>query len=296
MFVIAGLGISIASSQAYAQPEFEFPFANPEKFAEQFMPGLSAEQRQAIAKEEVSAREEMQIGKQASDAYLKSLRESRIEVVQRGEDVEYLRKLVATIRPKMKNARRYRNIRVVVANSDKTDARSFPGGTLVFFRGIMNFAENEAALVGVIGHELSHLDRQHQLFQAKQIKYAQTAFQGNGGNWQEMLKKGMTLSRSFSTPFRPEEESEADLDGATWAYELGYDPREMAKLFLRMHKRDGRVAAGVPSFFRTHPFHIDRYQAILDRYNKLNADLPKADLYLGMKNLETRTPRSEREF
>ena len=38
-----------------------------------------------------------------------------------------------------------------------------PGGTLIFFRGILDFAGSEAALVGVIGHELSHLDHGHQL-------------------------------------------------------------------------------------------------------------------------------------
>ena len=35
--------------------------------------------------------------------------------------------------------------------------------------------------------------------------------------------------------FRPEDEAEADRDGAAWAYRAGYDPREMAALFYTLH-------------------------------------------------------------
>ena len=46
------------------------------------------------------------------------------------------------------------------------------------------------------------------------------------------------MMRLLSRPFRPEDESEADRDGAAWAYRAGYDPREMAALFERLHQRD----------------------------------------------------------
>jgi len=104
------------------------------------------------------------------------------------------------------------------------------------------------------------------------------------------------LMRSFSKPFRPEDESEADNDGTTWAYELGYDPREMAKLFLRMHERDRGAKPGLPSFLQTHPYHLDRYEAITDRFQQLQADKPKDDLYIGIENLVRRVPRSMKEF
>jgi predicted Zn-dependent protease len=104
------------------------------------------------------------------------------------------------------------------------------------------------------------------------------------------------LMRSFSKPFRPEDESAADNDGATWAYELGYDPREMAKLFVRLHERDRGAKPNLPSFLRTHPYHLDRYRALTERYKQLQSDKPQDALYIGVENLVNRVPRSVKEF
>ncbi len=274
-----------------------FPFSDPQKMFEQFFGSAPPEDRAELDKIEIGARDESQIGERASSEYLAELRRQGIKVITRGDDVEYLQRLIAQVRPKMKHAARYRTIRVYVADSDVTDARSFPGGTLIFYRGLLDFSENEAALVGVIGHELSHLDHGHQLYDAKRAKLMQKTFTGaQGFSPDQFFRNGGMLMRSFMKPFRPEDESEADNDGATWAYELGYDPREMAKLFLRMHERDRGAKPGLPTFLLTHPYHLDRYEAITDRFKELQADKPKDDLYIGAENLVRRVPRSLKEF
>ena len=58
------------------------------------------------------------------------------------------------------------------ADSKETDARAFPGGSIVVMRGLVEFAQSEAALVGVLAHELSHIDHGHQLRQARAMKLA----------------------------------------------------------------------------------------------------------------------------
>jgi len=280
-----------------AQQRQPFPFSDPQKMLEQFFGTAPKEDREEIDKIEIARRDESQIGDRASREYLTRLRRNGIRVVRRGEDVAYLQSLVAQLRPKMEHAARYKTIRVYVANSDETDARSFPGGTLIFYRGMLDFAENEAALVGVIGHELSHLDHGHQLYDAKRVKLMQRTFSGsNGFSPDQFFSSGAKLMRSFSKPFRPEDESQADDDGASWAYELGYDPREMAKLFLRMHERDRGAKPDVPSFLRTHPYHLDRYKAITNRFDELQAEMPRDGLYIGSKNLVRRVPRSSEEL
>lgn len=289
--VLLGLAAPLNAQQ---QP---FPFSNPQKMFDQFFGAAPAEDRAELDKIEIPVRDESQIGERASREYLAELRRQGIKVSTRGDDYEYLQALIALVRPKMENAARYRTIRVFIAESDETDARSFPGGTLIFYRGMLKFAENEAALVGVVGHELSHLDHGHQLYDAKRMKLMQNTFSGtNGFSPDQFFRNGGMLMRSFSKPFRPEDESQADDDGATWAYELGYDPREMAKLFLRMHERDRGVRPGLPSFMQTHPYHLDRFKAISDRYDKLQAAMPKDKLYLGCENLTRRIPWSVKEF
>lgn len=292
-----GVLVIIALPRTVTGQPKPFPFSDPQKMFEQFLGAAPKEDRAELDKIEIAAREETQIGERASREYLAELRRNGIKVITRGEDVEYLQKLIDQVRPKMENAVRYRTIRVYVADSSESDARSFPGGTLIFYRGLLDFAQNEAALVGVIGHELSHLDHGHQLYDAKRVKLMEKTFSGtNGFSPDQFFRSGAMLMRSFSKPFRPEDESEADDDGATWAYELGYDPREMAELFLRMHERDRGAKPGLPSFLQTHPYHLDRYKAVSERFNQLQADTPKDDLYIGTENLARRVPRSTKEF
>ena len=295
--VAFSLVVLAAVPTASAQQPPPFPFANPEQFFQQFFGADSAADREAIAKVEVSAREEQQIGSRGVEPYLADLKQRGVEVQSRGTDVDYLQKLVGTLRPHMQHAARYRTIRIYVAESKETDARSFAGGTLFFYRGMLDFADSEAALVGVLGHELAHLDRGHQLYDAKRMKLAQRTFSGgNGFSPDEFFRSGAMLMKSFMRPFRPEEEAEADEDGARWAYAAGYDPREMAALFLRMQERDRDKPNGMPAFLRTHPFHIDRYQAVLSLYDELQRQNPQPKLYIGRENLARRIPRSVKAF
>ncbi|MCA9123695.1 MAG: M48 family metalloprotease [Planctomycetaceae bacterium] len=256
---------------------------------EQFFGAAPAADRAELEQIEIAPRDETQIGERASREYLAALRRAGTKVVTRGDDFQYLQKLIRLVQPKMEHADRYRSIRLFLADSDETDARSFPGGTLIFYRGMLDFAENEAAMIGVIGHELSHLDRGHQLYDAKRMKLMHNTFSGaNGFSPDKFFHSGAMLMRSFSRPFRPEDESQADKDGAKWAYELGYDPREMAKLFLRMHERDRGAAAGLPSFLRTHPYHLDRYKALMDLYNELQTANPNPKLVIGADDFAAR--------
>ena len=236
------LGISATGAQepgddAGRRNAFDF-----DKFFDQMLGEQNAEQKQALERIEIPWQEEEQFGRQAADRFLADLRRQGIRVVSRGKDVEYLRSLLETIRPQMQRADRYRHLTVMIAESPGTDARCFPGGIVVVFRGMLECAQNEAALVGVLGHELSHVDHGHQLRYLKSMKLSQSTFAPGGapGNFPDMMNNVMLLTKSFARPFRPEEEAEADQDGATWAYRAGYDPRELAKLFLRFPQSAGR--------------------------------------------------------
>ena len=176
----------------------------------------------------------------------------------------------------MRNKNRYKKIQVMVAKTSRIDARSCPGGTLIFYEGLLDAAGSEAALVGIVGHELSHLDRGHQLLPIKRIRLMEKTFSSQQ-DMTKFMQSGPMMTSLFARPFRPEDERVADHDGVAWAYAAGYDPREMAKLF---QKKGGKspVAEGMPwaTFFRSHPFDQERNQAILKQYNQLHKDKPAA--------------------
>jgi predicted Zn-dependent protease len=293
------------ASDSSAQAERRKPSAEKPDFsqgAEQFFGPFFHEteaERAAIEDVAIDQREEWQFGERELQSYLASLRQRRIRVRQGGRDVDYISSLVELIHPRMQHAERYEKIHVYVADSTETDARAFPGGSIVVMTGLVDFAENEAALVGVLGHELSHIDHGHQLRMARAAKLAQSGWNFRDGAPQDMQRNIMVMSKNFARPFNSEDEAIADHDGATWAFELGYNPLEMAKVFQRFDERQRRTQsrqAPMPSFLRTHPYHAERYEAVKELSDEMRRKSPGVKLYVGAANLRKRTPRSEAAF
>jgi predicted Zn-dependent protease len=266
------------------------PWADPQAMFETLFGKEGEVDEKVLAEITVSAREERQIGTRAVDAYLGQLKAQRVRVIQRGKDVAYLQTLVRKVQPMMTQRERYPKIEVYLALSDHCDARCFPGGYLVFFRGLLESAENEAALIGMVGHELSHLDRGHQTRRIKQMKLAERTVSGGVGPMKpsDFFTVGSVMMRGWSRPFRPDYEREADQDGARWSYQAGYDCREMGKLFLRHHEQNGNLNLPIPEFFRSHPAGPDRHRAIMDEYERLQAESPRDDLVIGRESLLAR--------
>lgn len=283
----------------------ELPFDQPADLArnfgipsvDDFFGGLDEQQRAALRKIPVSEREEREWGNRAVESHLGMLRAKGIDLATRGREFDYLERLVKQVQPRMENRRRYPRIRLYLADTKEIDARSFPGGTLIFTRGMLDFAGSEAALVGVVGHELSHLDHGHQLLYLRRLKYAQQTMAGGQPGFapQQFLENGMLMMKMFSRPFQPEDEAEADADGARWAYLEGYDPRAMAELFRQRQPADG-PQLGFLNFFRSHPPDRERFQAIMRQFQELQRDQPRRELYLGRTNLLQRVTRNQRRF
>jgi predicted Zn-dependent protease len=208
----------------------------------------------------------------------------------------------------MTNGKRYPRIRVHYVDSPKVDARAMPGGALFFFRGLLDAAESEAALVGIVGHELSHLDRGHLLLPLRRQKLM------SGEAWPDDTGRksgkstphqpaavadffaGVSALRVVARPFHPEDEAEADADGAAWAYASGYDPRETARLWERLAAKSNDPKVPFADFFRTHPHGEDRAASLMRQYDALQAAQPRADLYRGCKNLADRVAKSQQTF
>lgn len=305
-FTAAVLALLCAMPALAQNPEDDAPFpffpkgfgGNPEEFFERMFGKSTPQEEKSLADVKIPLNEEREFGEPQIEAYLALLREQGFRVIRKGKDVEYLKRLVETIRPLMTNAKRYPKIAVYVVDSPRVDARSFPGGTLFFHKGLLSFAENEAALVGIVGHELSHLDRGHLLVPLKRGKLMQRTFENGAGGFdpQKFFAMGTTMMRLMSRPFRPEDEAAADRDGAAWAYQAGYDSREMARLFYRLHLRDKDPKVPFAAFFRTHPYSDERHEAIMKQYDELQQKDPQENLYRGKKNLAQRTTRAQQEF
>ena len=270
----------------------ELPFTNPTAILEEMFGESNEEEHRALSKVQVSVAEEKQLGEQILTSGLKQLKQSGIDVEKTGRDVDYLQSLVATVKVNMKNRERYPTIAVLITRSPQVDARSIPGGTLVFSEGLLDKAGSEAALIGIVGHELSHLDHGHQLLPIKRQKLVKD---GNSMNWLESKQAMQFMTRLWARPFRPEDEREADRDGVAWAFAAGYDPSEMANLF-QSTAGDQAAAEQIPwaSFFRSHPYNHERRLDILKQVKQLKKLKPNVGtLFIGRENLQKRISRKQ---
>ncbi|MBZ5700565.1 MAG: M48 family metalloprotease [Acidobacteriia bacterium] len=166
-------------------------------------------------------------------------------------------------------------LHVTVLNTKEINAFALPGGYLFIERGLLEAAENESQLAGVIAHELAHVTARHAhklitratiasiFYQAAQVAaviltggivgiglyYAlQYGFFGLG---LVLNLKLLGVSREY--------ELEADQLGIQYAWSSGYDPRGYIQFFDKIATREGYVN-GV-SWFRTHP---PFYQRMVD--------------------------------
>ncbi len=171
--------------------------------------------------------------------------------------------------------------KVRVLERDLANAFCLPGGKIVVFKGIAQYARNEAGLAAVIAHEVAHAVARHSGERLSQ----QIALRGAIGLGGEILRTkdgkldqksrlllgvlGMGCMVGVVLPYSRIHEFEADRIGQIYMAAAGYDPEESLKLWNRMTKIN---KPPVPEWLCTHP-------ATQDRIEKLKEFLPDAMKY-----------------
>lgn len=175
---------------------------------------------------------------------------------------------------------------IIITPEEDINASAWIGGILTINRGLLKEAENEAQLVGVLSHEISHLAARHShrlnkkagiadiLMQAAYLAailvvpggigmyYAiQYGFSGLGFL---ISLKFLGVSRGF--------ELEADTLGMQYLHKMGYDPMSFMNFFEKMGRNKGYVRH--TSWFRTHPAFVER---ITNAFRELHFLEPKAE-------------------
>jgi hypothetical protein len=147
----------------------------------------------------------------------------------------------------------------------QTDINAFalPGGPIFINIGTINAADNEAQLVGVMAHEMSHVYMQHSAKQAPKQEWANIlgALGGLlGGAAGDLAQMGIQFGAgTLLMKYSRADEAQADAVGAIIMYKAGYNPRAMAEFFQKIEKLSGN---GGPQFLSDHPNPGNRVQAV----------------------------------
>src|SRR6185295_18687893 len=143
-------------------------------------------------------------------------------------------------------------------NVKEINAFALPGGPMFVNRGMIEAANSEGEVAGVMAHELSHVLLRHGTAQAsKATKYEVGQLLGAiggaiiGGGLGTVVAQGTQfgLGAAFLR-FGRDFERQADLEGAQIMALAGYDAHEMANMFKTIEKQSG---SGGPEWLSDHP-------------------------------------------
>jgi len=147
-------------------------------------------------------------------------------------------------------------------NLKEINAFALPGGPMFVHRGMFDAAADEAEVVGVMAHELSHVLLRHGTANASkaqnpwlQLGQLAGAIGGAvvggsvGSTIAQTSQFGLgTLLLKYSRDF----EKQADLLGAQIMARAGYDPRSLAHMFETI-ARESQGSGGNPQWLSSHP-------------------------------------------
>ena len=159
-------------------------------------------------------------------------------------------------------------------NDAAINAFALPGGFTYINRGVIEAADNEAQLAGVVAHEISHTALRHGTNQASKAYAAQVPLAVLGGVLGSnsvgavlaQLGAGFAVN-SVLLRYSRTAESQADIMGTQILYDSGYDPRAMAQFFERIQSEEkGRRPV---EFFSNHPNPDHRIERVNEEVDRL---------------------------
>jgi Zn-dependent protease with chaperone function len=137
------------------------------------------------------------------------------------------------------------------------NAFALPDGTVVLTDELVELAQDDEMVLGVLAHEIGHVDRRHslrQLYRAAGVTALIMLIGGDiGSGTEDILIQGSALA---SLSYSRDAEAEADHYSVELMHKAGHDPAAIARFFELM--RDKLGDKGENDFLSTHPATPER--------------------------------------
>ena len=153
-----------------------------------------------------------------------------------------------------------------ILDSPVINAFAVPGGYIYLTRGILAQFNNEAELMGVLGHEMGHITARHTVSQQSKQQLGQLLLIGGmiaSEKFRDFAGYAMSGMQLLFLKFSRDNEREADRLGVEYSSRINYDASKMADFFNVLNKMHLEAnQGGIPTFMSTHPDPGDRYNSV----------------------------------
>lgn len=167
----------------------------------------------------------------------------------------------------------------IIDKPDELNAFALPGGYIFIYSGLLKYLDSEAALAGVLGHEIAHAERRH----ATQRMTAQYGVEvmlglllGQNPTQVAEIASNLFVGLAFLANSRSDE-NESDEYSFRYLKDTRYYPGGV-KFFFEKMQADGLISSGsssVATFLSTHPDPVARITSTNELL--INAGIPVKD-------------------
>lgn len=152
----------------------------------------------------------------------------------------------------------------IIHDDETINAFCTPGGFIYVYTGLIHFLDNEAALAGVIGHEIAHAERRHatrriSAYYGTQILLAVVLGQNPGVV--EQIAANLFTGLGFLANSRSDER-EADRYSMMYLQDTDYYPGAIRFFFEKILDEQQRGGGSVERLLSTHPLPQDRVEQV----------------------------------
>lgn len=165
----------------------------------------------------------------------------------------------------------------IIENDSTLNAFAVPGGYVYLYTGLINYLDSEAALAGVIAHEIAHVERRHatqRITNAYGLQLLANLALGNNPSQISVivanLFSGLTLLANSRSA-----EDESDKYAVIYLQSTRYYPGGV-KFFFEKLRDDGKVSSGgggIATFLSTHPDPVDRINTTEQRLKESGLEI-----------------------
>jgi predicted Zn-dependent protease len=218
-----------------------------------------------------SIEKEIALGKQMADEVQKTAKMVDDPVIS-----EYVNRIGQNL---VRNSDAKVPFTIKVIDSEELNAFALPGGFFFVNTGIVQLAESESELAGVMAHEIAHVAARHGTRQATRGQVANLAsipliFLGGWTGYGIRQAAGLAIPMTF-LKFSRGFEKEADFLGLQYLYAAGYDPTSMVQFFERIKAQEKKKSRAITKVFSTHPLTADRIKEVQKSINEILPNKPE---------------------
>jgi len=198
--------------------------------------------------------DDVEFGRKAAAEY-----DAKLPILHVGVLEDYCNSMVAKLGRASKRPNMDYKARVV--NTMEVNAFSIMGGHLWVYRGLLEFAQNESELAGVLAHEVGHVVGHHcanklaTVLRAKQLwgQVKDNVLLQNPVIKQIIQKLGGPMAMLLLLKYERDQEFQADMFGFYELFRTGWDPNGIIHLFERLRDATGGDPDLIKKIQQDHP-------------------------------------------